>query len=68
MKTTEVGPVFHLLSEDVTMIALAYDMEDLDEAILNPFAGSVVSEFKMAHILHGGSVGPIHGYFVVIVD
>ena len=64
----EVGPAFYLLCEDVTGITLACDMEDLGEAVLNPFAGSVVSEFQMAHILHGGSVGPIHGYFVVIVD
>ena len=29
----EVGPVLHLLLEDVTGIALACNMDDLDEAI-----------------------------------
>ena len=64
----KVGPVFHLFCENVTGIALACNVEDLDEAILNPFAGSIVSEFQMAHILHGSNVGPIHGGFIVIVN
>ena len=67
-KAAEVGPVFHLLGEDVTGIALACNVEDLDEAILNPFTGSVVTEFQMVHILHVSSVGPIHGGFIVIIN
>ena len=49
-KAAEVGPVFHLLCEDITGIALACNMEDLDAAILNPFTGAVVPKLHMAHI------------------
>ena len=52
-----------------TGITLAGNMEDLDAAILNPFMGTVVPKFHiMAHIFHGGSVGPVHSGFVVIVN
>ena len=63
-----MSPIFHLPGEDVAGIALACNMEDVDAAILNSFAGAVVTEFQMAHILHGGSVGPVDSGFVVIVD
>ena len=67
-KAEEVGPIFHLLCENITGITLACNMEDLDAAILNPFMGAVVPKFHMAHILHGGSVGLFDGNFVVVVN
>ena len=67
-KAAEVGPIFHLLCENFTGIALACDMEDLDAAILNPFTGAVVLKFHMAYILHSGGVIPIDSGFVVVIN
>ena len=55
LKAAVVGATFHLLSEDFSGVALAGDMEDVDGAVLNPFAGAVLAEFQMAGILHYGS-------------
>ena len=68
MKAVEVIPVFHLICEDITGSALACNMEDLDAAIVDPFTGAVVPKLQMSHILHGCSVGPIDGSFIVIVN
>ena len=43
-------------------------MEDLGAAILDPFTGAVVPKFHIAHVLHGGSVGPIDSSFIVVVN
>ena len=67
-KVAEVGAILHLLGEDVARVALAGNVEDIDGAVLNPFAGAVLTEFQMADVLHGGSVCPDGSSFVVIVD
>ena len=67
-KVAEVGAIFHLLGEDVAGFALARDMEDIDGAVLNPFAGAVFMESKMGDVFHGGRVSPDDDGGVVIVD
>ena len=40
-----VCTILHFLSEDVTGVDLAGDVEDVDCTILHPFPGAVISEF-----------------------
>ena len=61
-------PIFHLLGEDVAGVALAHDVKDLEDLVLNPFPDRVVLEFHVAGLLHGEIVGPVHTGLVVIVD
>ena len=67
-KVATVGAILHLLCEDATGIALDSDVDDIDGAVLNPFAGAVFTEFQMADVLHGGSVCPDDSDCVVVVN
>ena len=63
-----VGAIFHLFGEDVAGVDLVGDVEDVDSAILNPFAGAVFTDFQMADVLRGNSICPDDSGCVVIVD
>ena len=67
-KLAEVGAIFHFLCADVARVALAIDVEDIDGAVLNSFAGAVLTEFQVVGVLHGGSGCPDNSGGVFIVD
>ncbi len=62
-----MSAVFDFLSEDVTGVSFASNVEDLDNLVLNPFMDFGFAKFKMANPFVGEVASPVNHSVIVIV-
>ena len=63
-----MGAVAHFLGEDVTWVDCARDVVHVDLLRLDAITDGAVFETDVAHALGGGTLGPVNGALVVVVE
>jgi hypothetical protein len=66
-KALKMGPITHLLRENISRVDPARDMEDFQQGILNPFTDRIFPHFHVTNLLSGHIVRPLDTRFVVII-
>ena len=64
----EVAVILHFLGENVTWIAFAGDMKNLESFAMNPLANLIFSEFDVVNTFRDEIVGPVNTRLIVVVD
>ncbi len=67
-KTTEIGTVVHLLSENIRNVAFSADVEDGKSAVGDPLLGGVFSVFDVAIAFGRHVVAPLDAGIIVVVE
>ena len=63
-----MGPILHLLREDISGVDLAWNVENLQRGILNLFTNGVLTHLHMTNLLSCHVVRPSNTRFVVVVE
>jgi hypothetical protein len=63
-----MGPIAHLLCEDISRVASTRDVEDLQRGILNPFTDGILPHLHVSNLLSCHVVRPLNARFVVVVE
>jgi hypothetical protein len=63
-----MGPIAHLLCEDISRVDPTWDVENLQRGILNPFTDGVLSHLHVTNLLSCHVVRPLNTRFVVVVE
>ncbi len=64
----KMSAVFHFLGEDITGVAFASNVVDLDNLVLNPFTDLGFAKFEMAKPFCGKVASPVNHSFVIVVE
>jgi len=63
-----MGPITHLLREDISRVDPPGDVENLQRGILNPFTDSIFSHLHVANLLSCHVMRPPNTCFIVVVE
>ena len=56
-ETAEVSAVLHSLGEDITYVVFAYNVNNVDDVVLNPFTDCILLQFHVAESIEGLAIG-----------
>jgi len=63
-----MGPIAHLLREDISGVDPPGDVENFQRGILNPFTDSIFSHFHVANLHSCHVMRPLNTCFIVVVE
>ncbi len=63
-----MGPITHLLRDDISGVDPTGDVENLQRGILNPFTDSILTHLHVTNLLSCHVVRPLNTRFLVVVE